>query len=52
MKQKISRMVCAVLCCTPLIATAQQPQSVGTQMEQEYLQVCVKVEDNHPHSEQ
>lgn len=44
--------MCAALCCTPLIATAQQPQGVGTQMEKEYLQVCVKVEDNHPHSEQ
>lgn len=44
--------MCAALCCTPLIVTAQQPQSVGMQMEKEYLQVCVKVEDNHPHSEQ
>lgn len=44
--------MCAALCCTPLIATAQQPQSVGMQMEKEYQQVCVKVEDNHPHSEQ
>lgn len=45
-------MVCAALCCAPLIATAQQPDGLGARMEKEYRQVCQDVEENHPHSEQ
>lgn len=45
-------MVCTILCCTPLLATAQQPASIGSQMEKEYQQVCLEVEGNNPHSEQ